>query len=207
MTIAKEIDGDGNPPRADKGWSVETDLDVEWARRRNELRRSVMGGVDRVGEPRPSPIGWRHAGHTMSEIYRLSASDFHDITTGSTTDGAGSSFTSSVGFDQTTGRGTPIANLLVNDLIHSEYLHPPPRPIVLGGIVATGTTLASKALVANVTPKPTSTTASRVVRIAGFANSPVITRIAHGARATTLRAADAADGVLDALFGVHGRLS
>ena len=31
VTIAKEIDGDGKPPRADKGWSTETALDVEWA--------------------------------------------------------------------------------------------------------------------------------------------------------------------------------
>ncbi|HKD37683.1 MAG TPA: LEPR-XLL domain-containing protein, partial [Pirellulales bacterium] len=31
VTIAKEIDGDGNPPRADSGWSTETALDVEWA--------------------------------------------------------------------------------------------------------------------------------------------------------------------------------
>ena len=31
VTIAKEIDGDGNPPRADTGWSTETAIDVEWA--------------------------------------------------------------------------------------------------------------------------------------------------------------------------------
>jgi len=31
VTIAKEIDGDGNPPRADNHWSTETALDVEWA--------------------------------------------------------------------------------------------------------------------------------------------------------------------------------
>jgi hypothetical protein len=77
----------------------------------------------------------------------------------------------------------------------------------VGGIVATGTVSASKALVTKVTPKPTSTTTASVVRVAGFANSPIITRIAHGARSTSLRAADAADGLLDALFGLHGRLS
>lgn len=45
-------------------------------------------------------------------IFSLSASDFHDITTGS--NGA---YKATVGYDVVTGRGTPIANLIVRDLI------------------------------------------------------------------------------------------
>ncbi len=136
---------------------------------------------------------------TMSDIYRLSASDFHDITTGST-----GFFSSKVGFDQTTGRGTPIANLLINDLIHSEFLPPVIKyPIGgLGGIVG-GTTTATMALSPSATTS-TSTKASSVTRVAGFAKSPIIKRISHGARATTLHASDAADRLTDALFGLHG---
>ena len=152
-------------------------------------------------------LGGDTLANTMSDIYRLPASDFHDITTGNTTDGSGLSYTATVGFDQTTGRGTPIANLLVNDLIHSEYLPPPLKvwPIGVVGIVGSGTTAASKAIVATVTAKPTTTTS--VARVAGIANSPIISRIGHGARATTMRAADAADGLFEALFGLNGRLS
>ncbi len=45
-------------------------------------------------------------------IFSLSASDFHDTTTGS--NGA---YKATVGYDVVTGRGTPIANLIVRDLI------------------------------------------------------------------------------------------
>jgi subtilase family serine protease len=146
-------------------------------------------------------LGGDTLANTMSDIYRLPGSDFHDITTGST-----GFFQSKVGFDQTTGRGTPIANLLVNDLIHSEFLPPPPKlTIGVGGIVGTGTTTVSKAVVATVTTKPTTT--SSVARVAGLAASPFVSRIGHSARATTLRAADAADRLSEALFGLDGRLS
>jgi hypothetical protein len=52
---------------------------------------------------------------TLSLIYGLSASDFHDITTGSS---AGRpALYAGVGYDQVTGRGTPVANLVVADLV------------------------------------------------------------------------------------------
>ena len=144
-------------------------------------------------------LGGDTLANTMSDIYRLPASDFHDITTGSTSDGSGLSYASKVGFDQTTGRGTPIANLLVNDLIHSEYLPPPPKvwPIGLGGIVGTGTSSASKAIGRDVTTKPTKTSSvARIARIAAI--SPLVSRIGHSARPTTLRASDAADRLTEA---------
>jgi subtilase family serine protease len=147
-------------------------------------------------------LGGDTLANTMSDIYRMPSSDFHDITTGST-----GFFHSTVGFDQTTGRGTPVANLLVNDLIHSEFLPPPPKfnPIGVGGIASTGTTSVNKALVTTVTTNPAA--ASSVARITGIADSPFVSQFGPSARATKLRASDAADQLIDALFGPDGRLS
>jgi subtilase family serine protease len=149
-------------------------------------------------------LGGDTLANTMYDIYRLPATDFHDITTGSN-----GLYQATVGFDQTTGRGTPIANLLVNDLIHSEYLPPPPTINPLGGIVVKGgTTAANEAMVANVTTKPTTTSgAIRVAGVAAIANSPFVLRVGHSARATSLRASDAADQLTDALLGLDERLS
>jgi subtilase family serine protease len=146
-------------------------------------------------------LGGDTLANTMSDVYRLPAGDFHDITTGST-----GFFQSMVGFDQTTGRGTPIANLLVNDLIHSEFLPPPVKvwPIPVGGIGGVGTTTV-KAADTTVTSKPTTT--SGVTRVAGVANSPLVLRVGHTTRATSHRASDAADRLTDALFGLDERLS
>ncbi len=47
---------------------------------------------------------------TLPALYALSSSNFHDITSGSDGDSAGA------GYDLATGRGSPIANLLVPDL-------------------------------------------------------------------------------------------
>jgi fibronectin-binding autotransporter adhesin len=48
---------------------------------------------------------------TLPMLYSLPSSDFHDITTGY------NGYSAGVGYDLVTGRGTPIANLLVPDLI------------------------------------------------------------------------------------------
>jgi subtilase family serine protease len=50
-------------------------------------------------------------GNAQSLIYSLPASDFHDITSGS------SGYAAGPGYDLVTGRGTPIANLVVQHLI------------------------------------------------------------------------------------------
>jgi hypothetical protein len=49
---------------------------------------------------------------TMSALYNLPAADFHDITNGSNGD-----FSAGPGYDEVTGLGTPVANLLVADLV------------------------------------------------------------------------------------------
>ncbi len=48
----------------------------------------------------------------LTAIYSLAKSDFHDITVGSN-----KSYAATAGYDQVTGLGTPVANLLVPDLI------------------------------------------------------------------------------------------
>jgi sugar lactone lactonase YvrE len=62
----------------------------------------------RAAAGRPTLDG---ASLTMSKIYSLSAGDFHDITSGSN-----GGFVAGPGYDEVTGRGSPVANLLVPDL-------------------------------------------------------------------------------------------
>ncbi len=49
-----------------------------------------------------------NAQQTLTALYSLPASDFHDITSGSN-----GGFSAGAGYDEVTGRGTPLANLLV----------------------------------------------------------------------------------------------
>jgi len=57
-------------------------------------------------------------GNPLQAIYSLSSSDFHDITTGSTGNSA------KAGYDLATGRGSPIANLVIRDLINTNTTTP-----------------------------------------------------------------------------------
>jgi hypothetical protein len=61
--------------------------------------RALQGGAPLTG-----------ATQTLPALYSLPSADFHDIVNGSNGDAAGP------GFDLVTGRGTPVANLLVADL-------------------------------------------------------------------------------------------
>jgi autotransporter-associated beta strand protein len=51
---------------------------------------------------------------TLPALYQLPASDFHDITTGN------NGFPAGAGYDLVTGRGSPVANLLVDDLAQPQ---------------------------------------------------------------------------------------
>jgi Bacterial Ig-like domain (group 3) len=54
----------------------------------------------------------------LPAMYSLPASDFHDITTGSSNSSTGGpSYSAGPGYDLVTGRGTPVANLLVPALV------------------------------------------------------------------------------------------
>jgi hypothetical protein len=60
------------------------------------------------------------ATQTLSTLYNLSQSDFHDVTTGSN-----GTYSATPGYDLVTGRGTPIANLLVPALAGYGVAQPP----------------------------------------------------------------------------------
>jgi subtilase family serine protease len=47
----------------------------------------------------------------LQAVYSLAAADFHDITTGS------NGYSAGVGYDAVTGRGSPVANLVIRDLV------------------------------------------------------------------------------------------
>jgi hypothetical protein len=72
---------------------------------------------------------------TLPKLYSLPASDFHDITSG------GNGYTAGPGYDLVTGRGTPIANLLVP---------------ALAGVSSTGTTGSISGVVSKVSGGTTS---------------------------------------------------
>jgi subtilase family serine protease len=79
--------------------------------------------------------GLANIGRAQDTIYALPASDFHDITSG------GNGYAARVGYDLVTGRGSPIANLLIPALASET---PPTTttttPPGVGGTTGTGTT-------------------------------------------------------------------
>lgn len=71
------------------------------------------------------------AGQTLPALYNMSSSDFHDITSGTST--GTPNYSAGPGYDLVTGRGTPLANLVVQALVSANST----------GGVATGMTLTS----------------------------------------------------------------
>jgi hypothetical protein len=69
---------------------------------------------------------------TLPALYQLPAGDFHDITSGSS---AGTpTYSAWTGFDLVTGRGTPIANLVVSGLVNYGFTSAAsPNWLCLGG--------------------------------------------------------------------------
>jgi hypothetical protein len=67
------------------------------------------------------------ATQTLPLLYSLPESDFHDITTG-----GNGTYNATPGYDLVTGRGTPIANLLVPALAGYGVTQPPPPPGISG---------------------------------------------------------------------------
>ena len=65
----------------------------------------------------------------QSRIYQLSSADFHDITSGS------NGYSAGAGYDLVTGRGSPVANLVVGDLVGGGATQPAP----VGGSGGSGT--------------------------------------------------------------------
>jgi hypothetical protein len=63
-----------------------------------------------------------NGGDLLNQIYKVSANDFHDITSGN------NGFPAGPGYDLVTGRGSPKANLLVPDLVATVAGSPAPTP-------------------------------------------------------------------------------
>jgi hypothetical protein len=61
------------------------------------------------------------ATQTLPDLYKLSSNDFHDITSG-----GNGAYSAGPGYDLVTGLGTPVANLVVSDLVGTAS--PPPAP-------------------------------------------------------------------------------
>jgi hypothetical protein len=69
-------------------------------------------------------------------IYKLSAADFHDVTTG--TSAGAPNYSAGPGYDLVTGRGTPIANKVIADLVGSST--PAPAPSATHFLISAPTT-------------------------------------------------------------------
>ncbi|MFM7107704.1 MAG: fibronectin type III domain-containing protein [Planctomycetaceae bacterium] len=71
----------------------------------------------------------------LPALYGLAAGDFHDVTTGSST--GSPSYSAAAGYDLVTGRGTPVANLVIADLVAwgttSTPTSPPTAPTSFTG--------------------------------------------------------------------------
>src|SRR5579863_10163470 len=63
------------------------------------------------------------ATQTLPMLYSMAASDFHDITSGNS--GGSPSYSAGPGYDLVTGRGSPYANRVVNDLVGVSVAAPP----------------------------------------------------------------------------------
>lgn len=81
----------------------------------------------------------------LPAIYTLAAGDFHDVTTGGST--GSPSYAASTGYDLVTGRGTPIANLVITDLAAwSAPSAPTTAPSVPQSFTGTGTSTTQVSL-------------------------------------------------------------
>ena len=79
------------------------------------------------------------ATQTLPALYALSSADFHDVTTGN------NGFAAGVGYDLVTGRGTPIVNLVVNDLVSMATPTTPVPTVspVIGSFAASQTSVVA----------------------------------------------------------------
>jgi subtilase family serine protease len=80
---------------------------------------------------------------TLPDLYQLPAGDFHDITSGSN-----GGYQAGPGYDLVTGRGSPVANLVVRDLVGGSTSQPPTG----GSGTSHGPTVATAAHVVSQTP-------------------------------------------------------
>lgn len=84
----------------------------------------------------------------LPALYKLAASDFHDVTSGSSS--GSPNYSAAAGYDLVTGRGTPIANRVIADLVvwgtSSTSPTPTPTPTPSPTTIAAPTNVAVKVL-------------------------------------------------------------
>jgi len=75
---------------------------------------------------------------TLPDLYKLPSTDFHDITSGSN-----GGYSAGSGYDLVTGRGTPIANLVIRDLVGTSSSIQPPTIASAAKVVSQTATSAN----------------------------------------------------------------
>ena len=91
------------------------------------------------------------ATQTLPDLYKLAASDFHDITSGSST-GPSPTYSPATGYDLTSGRGSPVANLLIPQLVGPTQLAfgQPPTSAGAGATISPAVTVLVEDSLGNV---------------------------------------------------------
>ena len=113
----------------------------------------------------------------LPAIYALNAGDFHDVTTGGST--GSPKYTAAAGYDLVTGRGTPVANLVIADLVSwGSSSTPTPAPTAPTLFSGTGTSSTQVSLTWSVS---TGADGYRLYQVSGSTS----TLIASYAAATT----------------------
>ena len=74
------------------------------------------------------------ASQTLPMLYQLPSSDFHDVTSGTTT--GSPNYSAGPGYDLATGLGSPVANLLVRDLSNPSSPPATPTNLTAKGVAA-----------------------------------------------------------------------
>lgn len=82
---------------------------------------------------------------TLPKLYTLPAADFHDVTTGSSS--GSPKYNAAAGYDLVTGRGSPIANLVVSGLVGTSSTTPPPptAPVATHFVITAATSTTAGA--------------------------------------------------------------
>ena len=94
---------------------------------------------------------------TLPALYKLAAADFHDITTGSSI-GPSPTYSPATGYDLATGLGSPVANLLIPQLVGPTQLAfgQPPTSAGAGATLSPAVTVLVEDSLGNVVTSDTS---------------------------------------------------
>jgi len=124
----------------------------------------------------------------LPAIYKLAAVDFHDVATGGST--GLPKYSATAGYDLVTGRGTPVANLVIADLVvwtagTTPPASAPPAPTNFSGVAASSTQVnlswgASAGAAGYRLYQVSGTTATLIGTFAATATSATVTGLTAG---------------------------